>query len=316
MRVLLTGGTGFVGRYVLQQLLSRGHQPHVLVRRLPSPPPPLHTLGHAAGRLGHTPDPPADGPCPVFFVGDLTSPALKDAASGCQAAIHLVGIIRETPPHATFRSVHVEGTGSVLEACRDAGIRRFIHMSALGTRPDAVAEYHRTKWEAEELVRNSALDWTIFRPSVIVGPDGEFVQMVRAWAYARAAPWIVFPYFRAGLLGLGRPSLLQPVSVADVARAFVDALDRPQTAAHTYDLVGPHRLTWPAFYRKLAEVYAFPTRPALPIPLWYARLLTTLTPARLLPFNRSQVDMAAEDNVGDAEPFVRDFGYTPAAWAT
>ncbi|MFN4242012.1 MAG: complex I NDUFA9 subunit family protein [Tepidisphaerales bacterium] len=294
MRVLLTGGTGFVGRYVLARLLEHGHEIHLLTR---TPPPSL-------------PPPPAPAPPVRHFVGDLSSHALRQAADGCDAAIHLVGIIRETA-HQTFRSAHVDGTRAVLDACRDAGVRRYVHMSALGTRPDAVSEYHRTKWAAEQLVRDSGLQWTIFRPSMIVGPDGEFVRMVRGWAEGKSAPWLVFPYFRAGLLGLGRHSRVQPVAVTDVARAFVDALTRPDSVGKVYDLVGPETYTWPEFYRLLARTYGLPSKPALPVPIWYALLLARLVPASLLPFNLAQVQMAAEDNVGDAAPFVRDFGWQP-----
>lgn len=191
-----------------------------------------------------------------------------------------------------------------------------VHMSALGTRANAVSEYHRSKWDAEQLVRSSGLDWTIFRPSVITGADGEFVRMVRSWAEGKAAPWLFFPYFRAGVLGLGRHSLVQPVAVTDVARAFVDALNRQASVGQTYDLAGPDRLTWPGFYNALASAQRFRTRPALPIPLWYALLLTRLVPVTLLPFNRAQVQMAAEDNTGDPNPFARDFGWTPRTFAS
>ena len=119
-------------------------------------------------------------------------------------------------------------------------MRRFVQMSALGTRPDAVSQYHRTKFAAEQLVRNSGLDWTIFRPSMIDGPGGEFMQWEEAWARGRKAAVFLHALFPgAGPLGFGHKSLIQPVYVGDVARAFVDSLDKPSSIGQTYPLCGP-----------------------------------------------------------------------------
>lgn len=188
-------------------------------------------------------------------------------------------------------------------------------MSALGTRDNANAEYHRTKFEAEQLVRNSGLNWTIFRPGMIAPSDpadpGEFAGMVRNWAEGKAAPYVFMPYFGRGLLGLGRGSLVQPVTVADVAQAFAAALADPASVRKTYDLVGPTRYTWPELYRQLAGFLGLSRKRAVPIPAWYAGLLARTLPASLLPFNLSQVQMATEDNVGDPAPFRADFGWAP-----
>src|SRR5256885_16672659 len=104
--------------------------------------------------------------------------------AGCDAVIHLVGIIRERPALAeTFERLHVDATLNVLAAASGAGVRRVLHMSALGTRPGARARYHQTKWRAEEAVRPGGLDWTIFRPPIVDGHGDGFVtalaRMVR-----------------------------------------------------------------------------------------------------------------------------------------
>ena len=116
-------------------------------------------------------------------------------------------------------------------------------MSALGSRPDAVATYHRTKFEAESYVRASGLDWTIFRPSLIHGPRGEFMTMEAGWARGRRAPFLFMPYFGGGLLGRRDGGLVQPVYVRDVARAFADALENPATIGEVYLIGGPDAMS-------------------------------------------------------------------------
>jgi nucleoside-diphosphate-sugar epimerase len=211
----------------------------------------------------------------------------------------------------TFEHVHVGGTKAVVDAAKRAGVRRYVHMSALGTRPNAVSPYHRTKWEAEEYVRNSGLDWTILRPSMIHGPRGEFMRMEAAWARKRKLPFLFMPYFGSGVLGLGKGGKIQPVYVGDVARAFVDAVEKPNTVGQTYDLGGPEQTDWPAMHKMVARVLTGKHRLTLPIPAWYAKALTRVVPARLLPFNRAQVVMSQEDNVGDVRKFRDDFGWYP-----
>jgi uncharacterized protein YbjT (DUF2867 family) len=292
--VFITGSGGFVGQSVLAELRHRGHRVRALVRSKS--------------------DSPAD-PDVQSFSGDITRPkTLDEPLRGCDAAIHLVGIIDEKPGRGvTFPAIHVEGTRNVVEAAKAKGVRRLVHMSALGTRPDAVSDYHKTKWEAEQIVRASGLDWTILRPSMIHGPRGEFTRQAAAWAKKQAMPFVAMPYFGSGLLGRGGAGQLQPVYVQDVARAFVDALENPRTSGRTYDLVGPEHYTWPRFYQAIATAVVGRPRATLPIPAWYARLLTRLVPRSLLPFNRDQVLMSQEDNTGNIAPFVADFGWTPRA---
>jgi NADH dehydrogenase len=184
-------------------------------------------------------------------------------------------------------------------------------MSALGTRPDAVSQYHRTKYKAEEYVRRSGLDWTIFRPSMIHGPGGELMQMEAGWARQRKPPFLFMPYFGAGAMGRGGAGMLQPVYVKDVARAFVDALEKPATVRETYPLGGPDRLTWPELHRTVSEVVVGKKRWVMPVPAWYATALTRVVPQRLLPFNRDQVIMSQEDNTCDLTKFRDDFGWEP-----
>lgn len=284
MKVLVTGGTGFVGRQVVGRLASGGHEVRVLARARSASP----------------------GSRDVFPGSILRPETLAPACVGCDAVIHLVGIIAEVGEQ-TFERVHVDGTRNVLRAAAAAGVGTFVHMSALGARPGAPSRYHQTKWAAEELVRASGLRWTVFRPSIIHGPGDAFVNF-----FARMGRWSpVVP-----VIGSGR-GLLQPVAVDDVARCFAGALTLPAAAGRTYDLVGLDRLS----LREVLEAIAMVTgrrRLLLPIPRPLARMqaaaMETIWP-RLLhrapPLNRDQILMLAEDNVGDPAPMMRDFGIDP-----
>jgi NADH dehydrogenase len=293
-KIFITGGSGFVGLAVIAELLARNYSIHALTNHRPINPPVTN------------------------FKGSLFDDAvLDDALCGCDAAIHLVGIIMEKPSAGvTFERIHNQGTRRAIDAAKRAGVRRYLQMSALGTRPDAVADYHRTKYLAEQYVRGSGLDWTIFRPALIHGPGGEFIQMEAKWARKMAMPFLFMPYFGVGLFGLGRKRLVQPVFVGDVARAFVDALEEPNTIGEVYPLGGAQQMTWPAMHEVVAKTVVGHKRWTLPIPTWYATLLTKVVPAGLLPFNRSQIQMAGEDNACDNGKVIADFGWTPAGFET
>ena len=282
--ILLTGATGFVGAHVLSELLSRGHRLHCLVRD-PS-------------RL-----PRHDAIAP--FPGSITDPAtIAPAAAGCAAAIHLVGIIAETRTQ-TFAAIHEAGTRNVITAATAAGVTRFIHMSALGTRPNAPSAYHQTKWAAEEIVRASTIPFTIFRPSLIHGPGGEFTLMLKNWSTGKAPPFLFMPYFGTGLLGQRNTHLLQPVHVQNVAWLFAQALTTPASIGKTYDVGGPARYTWPQLLSIASTAFRGKPKRSLGIPVWLAKALTALPLP--LPFNRDQILMSQEPNTADLAPLQADF---------
>ena len=284
-RIFVTGGSGFVGSAVIEELVARGYQVNALVR--------THDIDTAGGRVRSV-------------RGDLFTPdALDEGMRGCVGVIHLVGIIVEKRIEGvTFDRIHFQGTRDVVDAARRVGVRRYVHMSALGTRPDAVSTYHRTKFLAEEYVRQSGLDWTIFRPSVIHGPKGEFMQMETKWARRKSPPFLFMPYF-----GGKRAGRLQPVYVKDVARAFVDALEKPKTVGEVYPLGGNQILTWPEMHRTVARAVVGKPRAVAAMPAPVARALATIGVGRLLGFNQDQVIMSQEDNTCDTAKFRDDFGW-------
>jgi len=291
-KILVTGSSGFVGRHVINELVHQGYQTICLLRdpRKLTDQVPSEVSAHV-----------------VAVQGDLfDTNALAEAARGCRAAIHLVGIIEENRSKGqTFGRIHVAGTQQIINACVEAGIHRYVHMSALGTRPEAVSRYHQTKWLAEEIVRQSPLQWTIFRPSLVYGPDSEFIQMVKYIVTSRVVPAI--PYFGTGT------HRLQPISVYDVATCFAKCLKMPETYCMTYELGGPEQLTWKELYDACALAIRGRPKLTLPIPVPIAtiaaRVLVPLIPSAIMPykFNVAQIQMSQEDNVCDSTLVERTF---------
>ncbi len=274
-QIALTGATGFVGRHVVSRLLSRGYRIHALVRD----PQKLTTKDTNLKPVA----------------GDLFDDyAMEELLHGCDAVVHLIGIIMEKPSAGqTFQRIHVEATQRLLAATKRAGITRWIQMSALGSRPAAVSIYHRTKWQAEEAVRNSGLCWTIFRPSIIHGPDGEFMRMVKNFWTKRFPPFV--PYFGAGVFGKNGAGRLQPICVEDVATCFSDAVNNPLAGGETYPLGGPDVLTWPQLYTIVRNhLPSSRNKRIIAVPAWYASLIAGLPG---VPFNRDQVIMSQEDSI-------------------
>jgi len=187
-------------------------------------------------------------------------------------------------------------------------------MSALGTRPNAVSKYHRTKWEAEEFVRKSGLEWTIFRPSIIHGPDGEFMQLMKRFMCGILPP--VIPYFGSG------QAKLQPVSVKDVACCFVESLLKSETIGQTISLGGPRTFSWIELYEACRALIpcAKKWKPLVsqPVPLAKAAAIlsapvlaiveSVIKSAGLFRFDVGQVQMSQEDSTCDPAVAEQLFG--------
>lgn len=287
MDIAVTGGSGFVGRAVARDLSSRGDQVRLILRR------PL-----SRDQIDAFP------PGIRLAVTDFGNPAsLANALAGADAVIHLIGIISECPPQ-TFEVVHRELTARCLDAARTAGVPRWVHMSALGTRPNARSRYHQTKWAGECLVRDSSLAWSILRPSLIYGAEDHFTNLfARMSALSPVIP----------ILGPGH-HLLQPVSVAAVASAFAQALHEPAARGATYDLCGPERIALAEVVRTILSVLGR-RRLLLRIPWPLARAQAWCLEGiyrgllrRPPPLNRDQILMLQEDNVGDGSAADRLFG--------
>lgn len=290
--VMLTGATGFVGRSVVRELLKRGLTPVCLVR---SPDKLLKQ------------HPQVDPERLVTVLGSLSDRgALHQAAKQSQAAVHLVGIIiARRLKGQTFARIHTRGTRNVVDAVQRARIKRFIHISSLGSRPDAVSAYHKTKWAAEEYVSKSGLEWTIFRPSLIHGVDGEFMRLMKRFMCGFTPP--VIPYFGSG------QAKVQPVSVKDVAYCCVESVVRDATIGKVFPLGGPKAYSWLGLYNTCRALmpHAKRWKPLVSLPVTGAKLMAALSapPMALAElavpsigmfrFDTGQVQMSQEDNVCD-----------------
>jgi uncharacterized protein YbjT (DUF2867 family) len=282
--ILVTGGTGFVGPKIVHALRTEGRDVRCLVRK-PAQAGTLKAWG-----------------CEVVQ-GDVTDPvSLEQAAAGCDAVIHLVAIIAGR--HSDFERVMVEGTRNVVAAAKQAGVRRFVLMSALGVdaRTKDLVPYYWAKWEMEQAVKSSGLEHVIFRPSFVFGRDGGVLPM-----FVRQVRWSpVVPVVGSG------ERRLQPIWVEDVAAHFAKAIDLPGAANRTFELGGPDQVTWNELYRRIARVLG-KRRAQLHLPVRLVRVGATV--AEVLPkapITRDQLTMLeAGDNICDPAPARETFGIAP-----
>jgi len=246
MKVLVTGGTGFVGPHVVRAIAERGHDLKLLVRD--------------STRSRELPGQPV--------VGEMTNTvSLQHAVEGVEAVVHLVAI--RQGKEEQFRRVMEQGTRDLVTAARDAGVRRFVLMSALGTSEETrdLVPYYHAKWEMEEAVKGSGVDHVIFRPSFVFGRDGGILPTFRKLAKLTPATPII---------GSGEQRI-QPIWVDDVAMYFAEALDKPETTNRTFDLGGPDIVSWNDFWQRLRTTLGIRRRPRLHVPIGLMRVNAVVT---------------------------------------
>ncbi len=270
--VTVFGGSGFVGRYVVQALAKTGCRVRVAVRR-PSGAIYLQPLGSV-------------GQIHAVQANLRDEASVRRAVEGVDGVVNLVGILRSSGKQ-TFESIQAKGAGLVARAAREAGTRAVVHVSAIGASRSSRSAYARTKAEGEERVRNAFPDATILRPSIIFGPEDEFFN--RFASMARFSP--VMP-----LIGGGR-TRFQPVYVGDVAGAVVAGLDGHARPGVPYELGGPAIYTFREILDLIAD-YTDRKRLYISIPFWVAKIqgffLQILPNA---PITLDQVRLLQTDNV-------------------
>jgi uncharacterized protein YbjT (DUF2867 family) len=225
VKILVVGGTGFIGPKVVQALRAEGRDVRALVRR------PDH--GAHLASLGVE-----------LATGDVTDPAsLAAAADGCTHVVHLVAILKGKPQD--FERVMTGGTRNMITAAKGAGIERFVLMSALGTTVTTkdVIPYFGAKFAMEQDTIMSGLEYTIFRPSFVFGRGGALATFMKQVRYSPVVT----------VIGSGRQRV-QPIWIDDVAEHFARALDTPTAANKTFEIGGPEIVTWDELYRAIAKV--------------------------------------------------------------
>ncbi|HEY6946911.1 MAG TPA: NAD(P)H-binding protein [Candidatus Acidoferrum sp.] len=227
MRIAITGGTGFVGRHLARELVARGHEAVLIARGKDLRDESIYKL---AGTR--------------FFASNLSDPQeLQRAFSGCDAVAHCAGINREIAAQ-TYQRVHIEGTKNVVDVARKAGVRKIVLLSFLRARPDCGSAYHESKWAAEEIVRNSSLDYTIFKAGVIYGHGDHMLDHLSHALYT-------FPVF--GLVGMKeRP--IRPLAVQDLVTAILVAFHDTRLSNKTVSITGPEEIALSEAVRRVGQV--------------------------------------------------------------
>ncbi len=205
--------------------------------------------------------------------------------AGADVVVYLAGIIRER--EESFEAVHVEGVRHVVGAMREAGVRRLLHVSALGARRGTGSRHFETKARGEEIVRESGLEWTIFRPSLVFGEGDEFFSKILKGLVRMPLPFIP-------LVGSGDYPF-RPVWAGDVAAAMAQSLVKPETIGEAYDLVGPREYTYRGLVLLVRDALGS-KKPLLSLPVWFFALLARLPGA---PITRDQLYMLLLGNTGD-----------------
>lgn len=301
--LLVFGGTGFIGTQLLSRLVTETFaapglpEGRVIVPTRDAESARAHNLTLLPRVDVMDADIYADDALDALFM------ALTERGGQHCAVINLVGTLhdaREMPYGPNFQRVHVDLPRRIVAACRRYGVNRLLHMSALGADPGGPSMYQRSKGDGERVVMNSELDWTVFRPSVVFGPQDHFLNLFAR--IQRMAPFFV-PLACAD-------ARFQPVYVDDVAAAFINALDNPATIRHAYPLVGPRVYTLAELMRFAGRASGHP-RWIVPLPEGLGRMQAALfehLPGA--PISRDNLDSMRVDNVS-AEPMAPELGIHP-----
>jgi NADH dehydrogenase len=290
--ILVTGASGFVGSHTVPALLAAGHRVTALVR---DPDAGERVLARLAA---------TDRERVEIREGDITRPeSLRVAMAGADAVVHLAAIPRDFRGGAELRLVNTEGTRAVVAAMRGAGIRRLIHMGAMGVVDDPALRYASSKARAEALVAASDLDWTILKPSLQFGEGDGFFNLIAG--LVRMSPGVV------PVPGTGA-ARFQPIHADDVATVVVSALADPTTVGESFELGGPRYWTYREIVGEVLSALG-KRRAIVPMPVPLISLVAGAAELVHLPFPvaTDQLRQLRLDNIGPLDTVATRFGFTP-----
>ena len=293
--ILITGSTGFVGSHLIRRLADRGEQLRLLTR-------PSSTTGDRNADLRRA---RLDGLSMTEVEGDISDrSSLVKAMKGVSRVVHLVAVIREQPSRGiTYQSINVQGTKNLVDAAKEAGVQYFIHTGALGTAADPHLKYVYSKWLGEEYVRNSGLPYVILEPSIIFGPEDEFVNQLAD--LVKMSP--VTPVAGSGKI------LFQPIHVDDVATCIVKLLDNRSKTGQTIQMGGPDYISYEGILDEIIKTLGT-RRLKIHVPVSLMKPLVSLMELTLPhpPVTRNQLQqLNAGDSTTTLDAIERNFGFRP-----
>ena len=283
MQIAVVGATGFVGGHLVPHLVESGHG--------------VIAISRDGRRLDAWTD------AVEARAADVTRGDLDVALAGAEGVVHLVAIPRQTGGRR-FDDVNVRGTQRVVEAAERVGVRRLVHLSAMGVTDDPKLAYLYSKWRGEEAVRSSSLDWVVLRPSLMFGRGDGFFNLVKTTLRWWSPGVVVIP-------GNG-DARFQPISVDDVAIAVEQSLVEPDRAGRVYEIGGPDWVT----YREIVDAVMAATgmrrlKLGMPIPLISALTNVTDRVLPIFPVSHDQISSLQRPNYTDRDAFENAFGVAP-----
>lgn len=278
MKVALFGGTGFVGCYLVEELLQQGHEVTLMVRQ--------ESAVKNIKQQGY-----------VKLINGLLQDqsAIQKTITGAEVIIYLAGIIREFPSNgASFEELHFQSAKRVIDEARNQGVNRFILMSALGVKPGGT-EYQKTKFLAEEYLKAKELDWTIFRPALIFGdPKGKVEFCTQLKKDMLSLPFPAPAFFSKFNVWKAGQFLFSPIHVTDVAKIFVKALDHPGTSRKVFELGGPDIISWNQILTTICKAWG-KKKWRVPVPAWGIKMVASIFDRfSWFPVSKDQITMLME----------------------